>query len=137
MRLRVALLAFAAFWPYLGLPPSRVSFLYFATMLLSYVAEGSFYCRGGFQRVETVDRVGHEVLVALAGERGIRQHQRRGDVGPDKGRRPGATGSPAETEAAGRRSRRWWRWSRLASGPGQRRQPRPRRLRRAEKRRQA
>ena len=39
----------AAFWPYLGLPPSRVSFLYFATMLLSYAAEGAFYCKGSFQ----------------------------------------------------------------------------------------
>jgi prolycopene isomerase len=37
-------------WPYLGLPPSRVSFVYFATMLMSYVADGAFYCRGSFQR---------------------------------------------------------------------------------------
>lgn len=37
-------------WPYLGLPPSRVSFLYFATMLMSYVADGAYACRGGFQR---------------------------------------------------------------------------------------
>lgn len=60
--------AFAAFWPYLGLPPGRVSFLYFATMLLSYVAEGSFYCRGGFQRVaealaDVVERAGGELLL--------------------------------------------------------------------------
>ncbi len=39
-----------ALWPYLGLPPSRVSFLYFATMLMSYVVDGAFYCRGSFQR---------------------------------------------------------------------------------------
>jgi len=38
-------------WPYLGLPPSRVSFLYFATMLMSYVADGAYYCRGSFQRL--------------------------------------------------------------------------------------
>src|SRR5206468_6425705 len=37
-------------WPYLGLPPSRVSFVYFATMLMSYVADGAYYCRGTFQR---------------------------------------------------------------------------------------
>jgi phytoene dehydrogenase-like protein len=37
-------------WPYLGLPPSRVSFLYFANMLMSYLTEGAFYCRGSFQR---------------------------------------------------------------------------------------
>ena len=60
--------AFAAFWPYLGLPPERVSFLYFATMLLSYVAEGSFYCRGSFQRMAealacAVERDGGELLL--------------------------------------------------------------------------
>jgi prolycopene isomerase len=35
-------------WPYLGLPPSRVSFLYFANMLMSYLTDGAFYCRGSF-----------------------------------------------------------------------------------------
>lgn len=41
--------ALATLWPYLGLPPSRLSFLYFASMLMSYVADGTFYCRGSFQ----------------------------------------------------------------------------------------
>ncbi len=41
--------ALAALWPYLGLPPGQVSFLYFATMLMSYVADGTYYCRGSFQ----------------------------------------------------------------------------------------
>ncbi len=41
--------ALGTLWPYVGLPPSRVSFLYFATMLLSYIADGAFYCRGSFQ----------------------------------------------------------------------------------------
>ncbi|MFI5316810.1 MAG: phytoene desaturase family protein [Myxococcota bacterium] len=59
---------FATFWPYLGLPPSRVSFLYFATMLLSYAAEGAFYCKGSFQRVANalagaVVRDGGELLL--------------------------------------------------------------------------
>ena len=31
------------------MPPSRVSFLYSATMLMSYVADGTYYCRGTFQ----------------------------------------------------------------------------------------
>jgi prolycopene isomerase len=43
--------AFGALWPYLGLPPSRVSFLYFATMLTSYVEDGAWYCRGSFQEL--------------------------------------------------------------------------------------
>jgi phytoene desaturase len=38
-------------WPYAGLPPSRVSFLYWASMLISYVADGAYYCRGTFQRL--------------------------------------------------------------------------------------
>ncbi len=41
----------ASLWPYLGLPPSRVSFPYYATMLMSYLADGAFYCRGSFQRL--------------------------------------------------------------------------------------
>jgi prolycopene isomerase len=41
--------AYAALWPYLALPPSRVSFLQWATMMTSYIEEGAFYCRGGFQ----------------------------------------------------------------------------------------
>jgi prolycopene isomerase len=55
-------------WPYLGLPPSRVSFLYFATMLVSYVADGAYYCRGSFQRLanalgSAVERWGGELLL--------------------------------------------------------------------------
>jgi prolycopene isomerase len=43
--------AFGALWPYLGLPPSKVSFLYFATMLISYVEDGAWYCKGSFQEL--------------------------------------------------------------------------------------
>jgi prolycopene isomerase len=55
--------ALAALWPYLGLPPSRVSFLYFATMLMSYVADGTYYCRGTFQALA-------DALVAALERRG-------------------------------------------------------------------
>jgi phytoene desaturase len=55
-------------WPYLGLPPSRVSFLYFATMLMTYIADGAYYCRGSFQRfadtlADAVTENGGEVLL--------------------------------------------------------------------------
>jgi len=55
-------------WPYLGLPPSRVSFLYFASMLVSYLADGAYYCRGSFQRfadalADAVTENGGEVLL--------------------------------------------------------------------------
>jgi prolycopene isomerase len=43
--------AYAVMWPYVGLPPSRVSFLAWAVMMASYIEEGAFYCRGGFQRL--------------------------------------------------------------------------------------
>ena len=38
-----------AIWPYLGLPPSRLSFLYWCVTLMSFVEEGAYYCRGTFQ----------------------------------------------------------------------------------------
>ena len=40
---------FATNWPYLGLPPSKVSFLYWAIMFVGYLVDGTFYCKGGFQ----------------------------------------------------------------------------------------
>lgn len=60
--------ALATLWPYLGLPPERVSFLYFATMLLSYVADGARACRGTFQALAdqlaaAVEGAGGEVLL--------------------------------------------------------------------------
>lgn len=38
-------------WPYLGLPPSRVSFVYWSTMFIGYLEDGACYCRGGFQQL--------------------------------------------------------------------------------------
>jgi prolycopene isomerase len=43
--------AFSALWPYLGLPPSKLSFLYWALMLTSYLEEGAYYCRDTFQNL--------------------------------------------------------------------------------------
>jgi prolycopene isomerase len=42
---------FAAFWPYLGSPPSQLSFLYFALALMSFVEEGAYLCEGTFQKL--------------------------------------------------------------------------------------
>ena len=41
---------FAALWPYLGLPPEKVSFVYWASMLMGYISDGAYYCIGGFQK---------------------------------------------------------------------------------------
>jgi phytoene desaturase len=59
---------FAAAWPYLGLPPSRASFVYWAIMLMSYVEDGAFYCGGTFQNLanalaKSVTAQGGEVLL--------------------------------------------------------------------------
>jgi len=66
--------ALAALWPYLGLPPSRVSFLYFATMLMSYVADGTYYCRGSFQALAEAFV---EALLRRGGELTLRSVVRR------------------------------------------------------------
>jgi len=42
---------FASNWPYLGLPPSQVSFVYWSTMLIGYMVDGAYYCKGGFQQL--------------------------------------------------------------------------------------
>lgn len=42
---------FATLWPYLGLPPSRLSFLYWSVMVMSFIEEGAFYCQGSFQNM--------------------------------------------------------------------------------------
>lgn len=41
--------ACASLWPYLGLPPSKLSFLYWASMIAGYTYEGGYYCQGSFQ----------------------------------------------------------------------------------------
>lgn len=43
--------ACSAMWPYLGLPPSRLSFFVFSQVTSVMVDGGSYYSRGSFQRV--------------------------------------------------------------------------------------
>lgn len=38
-------------WPYLGLPPSELSFFTWSGMLMAFLDDGPTYCRGSFQRV--------------------------------------------------------------------------------------
>jgi phytoene desaturase len=40
-----------ALWPYLGLPPSKLSFLYWSFMNRSFLEEGAYYCQGTFQNL--------------------------------------------------------------------------------------
>jgi prolycopene isomerase len=39
----------AAYWPYFGLPPSKLSFFTTATPMTSFITSGPFQCRGGTQ----------------------------------------------------------------------------------------
>ena len=60
--------ACAALWPYLGLPPSQLSFLYWASMMAGYTYEGGYYCRGSFQAyanrlAAAIEAQGGEVLL--------------------------------------------------------------------------
>jgi phytoene dehydrogenase-like protein len=56
---------FTAIWPYPGLPPAQASFVVWAIGMSSYVEEGAFYCRGGFQRLADAVAMG---LVKNGGE---------------------------------------------------------------------
>jgi prolycopene isomerase len=63
----------AGLWPYLGLPPSRLSFLTFSQMFGVHI-DGSFYCVGTFDRVVqalawAVERDSGEILLGQRVER--------------------------------------------------------------------
>jgi prolycopene isomerase len=87
--------ALGALWPFLGLPPSRVSFLYFATMLMSYVADGTYYCRGTFQGlaealVEALVRRGGELVLRSPVRRILVEEGRAAGVVLENGQRVSA-----------------------------------------------
>ena len=72
---------YCTLWPYLALPPSRASFLYWGGMMGAYIEQGAFYCRGGFQRLadalaEALEKQGGE-LVLGSRVTGIRAESRR------------------------------------------------------------
>jgi len=59
---------YAMLYPYLALPPSRLSFNLWAVMMASYIEQGAFYCRGGFQHfadalAEGVNMHGGELIL--------------------------------------------------------------------------
>jgi phytoene desaturase len=92
-------------WPYLGLPPSRLSFLYFAMMLLSYVEEGAYYCRGSFQRlvdalVTALRQEGGELLLHSPVRRILVEKRRACGVVLENGQRIQATTVVSNVDAA-------------------------------------
>ncbi len=73
------LAVFASNWPYLGLPPSQVSFVYWSTMLIGYMVDGAYYCKGGFQQlantlVKGLVRFGGQIQYKSAVEKIIIEH---------------------------------------------------------------
>lgn len=92
-------------WPYLGLPPSRLSFLYFAMMLMSYVDEGAFYCRGSFQRlvdalVTALRNEGGELLLHSSVRRIVVERGQARGVVLENGQRIGASTVVSNVDAA-------------------------------------
>jgi len=65
---------FSTLWPYVGLPPSRLSFLYWSSMLTSFLNEGAYYCKGTFQKyanafVSSLQKSGGEIMLHTRAEK--------------------------------------------------------------------
>jgi phytoene desaturase len=83
---------FAALWPYLGLPPSRLSFVTWSVMLAHYMAGGVFYCQGSFQKlvnafVEAIENNGGELLIRAPVRRIFVQDRRVTGIQLENGQR--------------------------------------------------
>ncbi|MEO3760675.1 NAD(P)/FAD-dependent oxidoreductase [Mycobacterium sp. B14F4] len=68
-------------WTWLAVPPSRASFMLWAAMMGTYIDDGAYYCRGGFQRladafVAGLEKAGGELLLGTRVAR-IRTADRR------------------------------------------------------------
>ncbi len=79
-----------ALWPYLGLPPRQLSFLYWALMLVGYVCDGAGYCRGSFQTLadalaESIQSMGGEILYRMGVRRILTEQGRAVGVATDTG----------------------------------------------------
>jgi phytoene desaturase len=87
---------FGAVWPYMGLPPSRLSLLGYAMMWTSYIDGGTLYCRGGFQQlanayVTGLERNGGELVLGREVEQIVVEDGRVAGVVLDGGDRISAS----------------------------------------------
>lgn len=95
--------ACVASWPYVGLPPSRLSFLTFTQMLFSQM-EGTYYSRGSFQRlanalVTALERHGGELVLNTPVERIVIEDGRAAGVVLAGGREVRAPAVISNTDA--------------------------------------
>ncbi|UCC52867.1 MAG: NAD(P)/FAD-dependent oxidoreductase, partial [Anaerolineaceae bacterium] len=61
---------YAILYPYLALPPSRLSFFLWSIMMASYIEQGAYYCQGGFQNLadafaEGLTKHGGELILEM------------------------------------------------------------------------
>lgn len=80
----------ASLWPYLGLPPGQLSFLYWACMMAGYTYEGGYYCRGSFQTYAdllagAVEMHGGEVLLNASVRQILLEHGKVAGVALENG----------------------------------------------------
>jgi prolycopene isomerase len=83
---------FPTLWPYVGLPPSRLSFLYWTMMLMSFLRGGAFYSKGSFQKlpnafVQGIRGHGGEVLCGCSVRRIVVSKNKVEGVITDNGQR--------------------------------------------------
>ena len=85
----------SALWPYVGVPPSRAAFSFWAIMLMSHVDLGGYYCVASFQRLVDAlasgltDR-GGEILLRSSVRRILVDENRVTGVQLDNGQRVSA-----------------------------------------------
>jgi prolycopene isomerase len=85
-----------ALWPYIGLPASRMALVPYGAMMASYVGEGAFYCRGGFQTLANalatgLTRHGGELLLGTKVRKIVIQNRRVIGVTLESGQRVDAS----------------------------------------------
>jgi len=84
-----------AAWPYVGLPPSRLSFVTFAAMLMYVMEDGPQYCEGSFESLvrtlgEAVQESGGDIALGTPVERILIEDGRAVGIVTADGRRIGA-----------------------------------------------
>lgn len=82
----------SALWPYMGLPPRQLSFVYWSLMFMSYVSHGAGYCEGSFQRLadalaNSIEQSDGELLYRVGVRSILMQERKVVGVATDNGQR--------------------------------------------------